>query len=196
MRLGDAGSHRSDAKMPVMFHLTIRDGIDLRLLEERHAAAAFDVVDRNRAHLREWLPWVDTTLEVADTARFIKSALHQFANNEGFAAGIWCGEEFAGTIGFHKIDWVNRKAELGYWLAEAFQGRGIMTDVCRAAARFAFREWKLHRLEIHCATGNSRSNAVAKRIGFQLEATLRESSMLHGRPVDMNIWSMLARDWR
>jgi ribosomal-protein-serine acetyltransferase len=180
-----------------MFRLIIRDDLELRLLEERHAPIVFEAVDKNRAYLREWLPWVDATVEVADTVRFIQASLAQFANNDGvFGAGIWHAGQFAGTAGFLKIDWPNRSVEMGYWLAEAFQGRGIMTDVCRALVCFAFGEWKLNRVQIRCAAGNEKSCAIAKRLGFQLEGTLREAELVNGRHLDLHVWSVLAREWR
>ena len=182
--------------MIAMFSRRIRDGVDLKLLEERHAEAAFAVVDRNRAYLREWLPWVDPTTSPEDTRAFIKTTLQQFANNEGFAAGIWCDGEYIGTIGFHKVDWLNRKVELGYWLAEAFQGRGIITDACRAMIDYAFDEWKLNRVEIHCAPANTKSCAIPRRLGFQLEGTLREGQLLNGKGVDTCVFGMLAREWK
>ena len=54
-----------------MFQCNIRDGVYLALLEERHAAAIFTVVNRDRALLRKWLPWVDLTRATADTLKFI-----------------------------------------------------------------------------------------------------------------------------
>ncbi|HMD48873.1 MAG TPA: GNAT family N-acetyltransferase, partial [Bryobacteraceae bacterium] len=96
----------------------------LRLLEERHAPEVFAAVDRERAYLRQWLPWVDLTTEVGFTANFIRISLEQFARGEGMAAGIWVDGEFAGGIGTHKVDAVNRKVEIGYWIASGFQGRG------------------------------------------------------------------------
>ena len=179
-----------------MFSRRIRDGLELKLLEERHAPLAFAAVDRNRSYLREWLPWVNATASAEDTRTFIKTTLQQFANNEGFAAGIWRDGEYVGTIGFHKVDWLNRKVELGYWLAEAFQGQGIITDACRAMLDYAFSEWKLNRVEIHCATGNAKSCAIPKRLGFQLEGTLRQAQLLNGKHVDTNIFGMLATDWK
>ena len=150
-----------------MFQRDIRDGVCLKLLEERHAPAVFAAVDRNRAHLRKWLPWVDDTTSVGYTLNFIRTSLQQFANNQGFAAGIWCGDEYAGTIGAHKINWVDRKVEIGYWLASKFQGRGIVTDACRALIDHAFEEWKLNRVEIHCAasTWTPLSTACWRAIG-------------------------------
>ncbi len=179
-----------------MFRRDIRDGVCLRLLEERHAAAIFAVVDRERAYLRKWLPWVEEATGAADTLKFIKTALAQFASNEGLTAGIWCGSEYAGAIGTHKIDWLNRKVEIGYWIASKFQGQGIVTDACRLLTTHAFQEWELNRVEIHCAPGNKRSCAIPKRLGFQLEGVLRKAQLVGGKYLDTNVYGMLARDWK
>jgi len=167
----------------------------LRLLEERHAQAAFTAVDRDRAYLREWLPWVDLTTEVDYTASFIKTSLTQFANNEGLSAGIWRGDEFIGGIGTHKIDWLNRRVEIGYWIASRFQGRGIVTAACRALIDHAFCEWDLNRVEIHCAAGNEKSCAIPKRLGFRMEGVLREAQLLNGSYRDINVYALLCREW-
>src|SRR5579871_2145540 len=178
-----------------MFEKQILDGAWIRLLEARHAPEVFAVVDRERAYLREWLPWVDATTEVEDTANFIQGSLEQFARGEGMAAGIWVGAEFAGTIGTHKIDWLNRTVEIGYWIASAFQGRGIATAASRAMIDYAFYELQLNRVNIHCAMGNVKSCAIPERLGFELEGVRRDGQLLNGRFVDLNIYAMLRRDW-
>ncbi len=66
-----------------------------------------------------------------DVIAFIRSTLEMFAAHDGFTAGIWHRERVAGVIGTHRIDWRNRRVELGYWLAREFEGRGIITDACR-----------------------------------------------------------------
>ena len=179
-----------------MFRREIRNGFYLRLLEEKHAEAIFEVVDRERAYLREWLPWVDRTGQPADTLQFIKSTREQFANNDGLTAGIWHGNEFAGTVGTHKIDWLNRKVEIGYWLASKFQGRGIVSEACRAFIDHAFEEWELNRVEIHCAPANTKSCAIPKRLGFEYEGVLRQAQFIDGRYLDTNVFAMLAADWK
>ena len=179
-----------------MLEKQIQDGICLRLLEVRHAPEIFAVVDREREYLREWLPWVDLTTEVEYTENFIRNSLEQFARGEGMAAGIWAGDEFAGGIGTHKIDWLNRKVELGYWIASGFQGRGIVTAASRALLHYAFDELQLNRVEIHCATGNQKSCAIPKRLNFQFEGVRREGQLVNGSYLDINVFAMLRRDWR
>jgi ribosomal-protein-serine acetyltransferase len=179
-----------------MFRAIVRPDLELRLLEERHAADIFALVNEDRAYLRQWLPWVDSTLTADDTLAFIRSALEQFAAGDGITAGIWHRKVFAGVIGTHKIQKLNRKVELGYWLGEASQGHGIVTDGCRAIITHLFEERDLHRVEIHCAVSNSKSAAVARRLKFQLEGTLRDGNYVGGRFHDLYVFGMLKQDWR
>ena len=179
-----------------MFRAPLRPGFELRLVEERHAPAIFAVVDQERQRLREWLPWVDATHTEEDTLAFIRSSLEQFAANNGFAAGIWSDDRYIGGIGTHKIDWLNRKAEIGYWLCRSFQGQGLMTDACRAVVGHALGELDLNRVEIHCAAANTKSAAIPRRLAFTLEGTIREGQFLNGRYTDILVFSMLRREWK
>ncbi len=178
-----------------MFRAQIRPDVELRLLEERHAETVFTVVDQDRDYLREWLPWVDATLTVDDTLSFIRSSLEQFAANNGFAAGIWKQGQYIGGLGTQKIDWINRKVEIGYWIRESFQGQGIVTDACRLLIDHVFVEWELNRVEIHCAAGNTKSRAIAERLGFSLDGTLRHAHRLHQHYQDLLIFGILRREW-
>jgi ribosomal-protein-serine acetyltransferase len=178
-----------------MFRASIRSGVELRLLEERHAAPIFSLIDRDREYLREWLPFVDATLVEDDTLSFIRFSLEQFATNGGLTAGIWCGEQVCGVLGTRRIDWINRRVELGYWLGKSFQGKGIMTDCCRAMVNHLFDELNLNRVEIQSAVGNTKSAAVAKRLGFTLEGTRRQAELVNGEYLDLLMFGMVKGDW-
>ena len=166
------------------------------LLEEHDAPAVYALIDQDREYLREWLPFIDATHAEDDTLTFIRASLEQFSTNEGFAAGLWRGEQVIGVIGTKKIDWLNRRVEVGYWIGRAFQGQGIMTDACRAVVDYLFRKLELNRVEIHCATGNSKSAAIPRRLGFTLEGTRREAELVNGKFLDLLVFSMLKREWK
>ena len=178
-----------------MFQFSINDELELRLLEERQAEELFALVDRNRAYLREWLPWLDANTSVEDSRAFIRGTLEQFARNDGFQAGIWFQGQLAGLIGYHGIQWGNRSTEIGYWLGASFQGHGFMTQACRALVNYAFRELALNRVGIHCAEGNHKSRAIPERLGFQQEGVLRQAEHLYGRYVDQVVYAVLVGDW-
>ncbi len=179
-----------------MFRAQIRENLYLQLLEERHAADVFSRIDQDRAYLREWLPWVDATETVDDTLSFIRASLEQFAANKGFVAGIWSDQRFCGVIGTHKLDLLNRKSEIGYWLGRSFQGQGIMTAACKAVTGHLLGDMDLNRVTIQCARENAKSCAVAERLGFIEEGSAREAQLLHGVFHDLRRFSMLKKDWK
>ncbi|GAC1568538.1 MAG: GNAT family protein [Ktedonobacteraceae bacterium] len=176
--------------------LPIDEDTELRLYEERHAADLARVVDENRAHLRQWLPWLDNLTSAEDSLNFIKSSLKQLASNEGFQTGIWHKDQLAGGIGYHSLDWPDQKVEIGYWLAESMQGKGLVTKATKTLVTYAFRELKLNRVEIHCAVGNMRSRAIPERLGFTQEGVIRDAEWLYDHYIDLVVYGMLSREWQ
>jgi len=177
-----------------MFSFHVREGLELGLLEEHHAADLYAAVDMNREHLRRWLPWVDVTMCTTDSQEFIRATAMEFATRAAIVTGIWWDSSLVGTIGLHKIDWMNRRAELGYWLVEQAQGQGIVTCSVKAMLHYAFHDLGLNRVEIRCAVGNGKSCAVPERIGFTFEGITRQGQWLGGEFIDLRIYSFLASD--
>lgn len=178
-----------------LFTHNLREYTELRLLEERHAEELTDLTDRDREHLRAWMPWLDSNRTVEDRRNFIRAGLRQFAENNGFQAGIWYKDRLAGVVGHHGIDRANRSTSLGYWLGEPFEGRGIMTDACRALVNHAFGELGLNRVVIACATVNKKSCAIPERLGFRREGVHRQAEWLYDHFVDHAVYAVLAREW-
>lgn len=176
-----------------MFKLTIDDDLELRLHEERHGDELYALIERNRAHLLEWMVWADEGRE--DVANFVKSALQDFATGESYQVGIWYQGKMAGSIGLQARNRMFNKMEMGYWISEDLQGNGLVTRSCRALLDFAFDEIKLNRLEIHVAVGNDRSAAIPERLGFTQEGVLRGMGWRAGKHVDLIIYGMLASEW-
>ena len=178
---------------PIRFK--IDDEVWLKGLEEKDAIPIFALVQANRQHLRKWLPWVDATQTVDDEAAFIRNVRMQQEGNGSFTCGIWYRGLVAGTIGYHMIDWMTRKVEIGYWLGAQFQGRGLITRTCAELLRYAFDELHLNKVEIRCATGNTKSCAIPERLGFTREGVIRQSEWLYDHYEDLVLYGMLAREW-
>ena len=183
-----------DTPMP-LHHFGVDQELELHIFHEKDAATLFAITDQNRTYLRPWLSWVDRTQGVEDSLAFIRDNLLRYAENRGFSCGIWYLGQLVGTIGYHDIDWSDRKVEIGYWLIEAMQGKGIMTRVCRSMVLYAFETLRLNKIEIHCATGNTRSCAIPQRLGFTLEGVIRQGEWLYDHFVDLNVYGILASEW-
>lgn len=178
-----------------MFYFKLDDSSELRLFEEYHARDLFLVVDSNRSHLRQWLPWVDMTRRIEDSLDFIRTGRKQYADNLGFHAGIWVEGELAGVIGLHRINWANRRTGIGYWLAEGYQGRGLVTRACRVVLDYIFYDLGLNRAEIHCGADNIKSQAIPERLGFTREGMVRQAEWVNDHFVDHVAFGLLASEW-
>ena len=179
-----------------MFCHRIDDELELGLLEPRHAAALYRLVEENRAYLGRWLSWVADTRTPEAVEAFIQRGLEQFARGDGFQAGIWYRGELVGTTGLHHLDRHAGSTELGYWLAEALQGRGVMTRVVRGLCRLLFGQYGVKRLEIRCQPANTRSCAIPERLGFSREGVLRQVEVVDGERVDHVVYGLLGEEWR
>lgn len=178
------------------FAYRVGDDIELRPFQMHHAETLFVLVDNIRDYLRRWLPWVDSTLNVTDEENFIRMSLDQYARSDGVAMGLWYQGELAGSIGFHYWNYANRSTEIGYWLAPNHTGKGIMTRAVRAMTDYAIYSLGLNRVIIRCALENHASCAIPKRLGFKHEGIERAGQWLYDHYVDLNIYTVLARDWK
>jgi ribosomal-protein-serine acetyltransferase len=178
-----------------MFTYSFAEGVELRLLEHHHAEELFALIDGNRAFLRQWLPEWDVQKSLDDCKALVKSSLEQLAANAGFTLGIWSKGHLAGVIGAGRFDWENRSTNLGYWLGESYQGRGLATGACRAVIDYLFSELKLQRIEVRCAADNPKSCAIPKRLGFTKEGVLRQAQAFDDRFLDIEVYGLLAEDW-
>lgn len=182
-----------------MWGIALGDGLRLGLLERHHAEGLFALTDRNRDHLRPWLPWVDRVHTVADSLAFIEKGLERFARGTGYELGIWEQEELVGAVGVRRI----RSPEdpmadtaIGYWLDAGHQGRGIMTRAVAAVLNDLFQNRKLHRVEIRVDPENRRSRAIPERLGFRIEGILREAARYRDRWGDLIVYAILDREWQ
>jgi ribosomal-protein-serine acetyltransferase len=187
---------RHDAGARKAMTIPAGEGIELRPVTLSDAPVLYAAIDRNRARLREWLPWLHPLYGMADVTAFLKDRILENTARTSLTTCIWAGEELCGSIGLHLINARNRSTSIGYWLDTAHEGRGIMTRACRALTSEGFRGYSLHRIEIRCATGNTKSAAIPQRLRFREEGVLREAEWLYDHWVDLRVFSMLADDWR
>lgn len=168
----------------------------LRPLRETDAAELHALTERDRAYLREWLPWVDAVTSQSDTLAFLEVVVARREAGLGPQFAILRRGAIGGVVGFRTLDHFNGVGEIGYWLAKPLQGQGIMTNCCRFVVRYGFLTLDLQRIEIAAAAGNRRSRAVPERLGFKLEGILRSRENLNGTYVDHAMYSLLRRELR
>jgi ribosomal-protein-serine acetyltransferase len=179
-----------------MLELTVNDTTSLRQLQPGHAPALFQLINASRKTLRKFLPWVDYNTTEEHSLRFIELMLRKADEQDAVAFGIWHTGELCGVIDLHGWDHALQKAEIGYWIVESQQGKGLAINSCKALISYAFAALRLNKVEVRFVLQNDKSAQIPIKLGFAKEGVLRQSAKLHGQYVDMVVMGMLRKDWK
>lgn len=99
--------------------------------------------------------------------------------------------ELAGGIGIHPKDDIMRlNAELGYWIAEEFWGKGIATIAIQKMVNYAFSNFNINRIYARPFGSNKASSRVLEKCGFTLEATIKQNIIKNGIIEDELIYAI------
>ncbi len=143
-----------------------------------------------------WLPWARPGHDRNETRRYLRGARQLRAERRAFEFVIEDAKqgELLGMMSLHRIDWARRTAGLGYWLRRSRRGEGNVTEAGQALIEHAFRDLRLHRLELHVAPENHVSHRVAAKLGFRHEGLARDSEWINSRYRDHVQYSLLDSD--
>ena len=139
-------------------------------------------------NLRDGLPYPYTE---KDGKEFISTMLA--ANeNDTFAFAITVNGKVIGSIGaFRQTNIHNKTAELGYYIAEEYWGKGIMTEAVKQLCDYVFSHTDIIRIYAEPFSYNIGSCRVLEKAGFQYEGTLRSNALKNGNVLDMKMYSKL-----
>lgn len=128
----------------------------------------------------------------ADADRFlevVRSETNQHGQPSHFA--IRDAEDgLVGCCGFNDVV-PGHRAEIGYWLARPFWGRGIMTAVVAAARDYALAQWRLVRISAYVFDLNAASARVLEKNGFACEGVHRKQFLKDGRFLDAKVYAFV-----
>jgi ribosomal-protein-alanine N-acetyltransferase len=101
-----------------------------------------------------------------------------------------------GNVGIRKRDVKSYQAELGYELDPREWNNGYATEATLAMLKFAFEQWRVHRVSARVIVNNHNSVRVLEKLGLRQEGHLREDEFFKGRFWDTLIYGMLEDEWR
>lgn len=173
-----------------MFYRQIDSEVKLALVHKSFAPRYAELAKDNFIYLQEWLAWPPHCKNKHDFEEFVQRSLIDYANGKSMVCGIFYQDELVGNVSFNSINNELKKAEIGYWLAQQYQGKGIMTRVCEALIDIAFKELNMLKVQISAAKGNIPSRRVCERLGMTLEGVITQEENLGGRIVDHAIYGL------
>ena len=142
-------------------------------------------------NLRDGLPYPYTE---QDGKEFI-SAMLAANENDTFAFAITVNGKVIGSIGAFRQGNIHRQtAELGYYIAEEYWGKGIMTEAVKQLCDYVFSNTDIIRIYAEPFSYNIGSCRVLEKAGFQYEGTLRSNALKNGNVFDMKMYSKLKTD--
>jgi RimJ/RimL family protein N-acetyltransferase len=179
----------------IVFSLQLKENARLEPLEPWQAEEFAAHLDRAREHIR---PWVSAAF-VGEGVEGARATLRRYAERQaadsGRIFGIRLDGVLVGGVLFVDFDAARGSCEIGCWLEPSAVGHGLVTRACAALLDWAFTTRGLHRAQWRCRADNTRSSAVAERLGMVREGVLREHWPYEGTRYDKEIWAILARDW-
>ena len=170
----------------------------LRRWRDEDAQVLYDAVIESREHIRPWMPWADTYQTVDDAIEFIRRQSGQSALDDEVVIGIFARDDHTplGGSGFHVHNLAIPSFEIGYWLRQSAEGHGYMSEAVRTITRFLFDDMGAQRVMIRCDARNVRSKAVAERLGFPFEGTMRHDTLdPTGTIRDSLVYAMIPDDY-
>lgn len=176
-------------------NISVREGVHLSGIQQTDKPALLEHLDSKDVYNStlniphpyteadaDW--WIHKRIE--HTKRIGQEVSFAIRDDEAKLIGIVSADSFEpGT---------SHRAEIGYWLARACWGKGIMTDAVRAYVRYAFDELQLLRLTAHVFEFNVGSARVLEKNGFKLEGRLRKHIRKDGQLLDGRFYGLLKEE--
>ena len=139
-------------------------------------------------NLRDGIPWPYTQKDAED---FI-AAMLAADKTKTFAFAITADEEVIGSIGVFRGENIHcRTAEMGYYLGEAYWGKGFGTSAVRQICAYVFENTDIIRIFAEPFAFNTASCRVLEKAGFQMEGILRSNAVKNGAVQDMKMYALV-----
>lgn len=171
-----------------------------RVVLRRHcasdAADLFAALEASRERLALWLRFPDPLQTVEATRDWLIRREARWLLREALSFAIRHGEteDYLGNVDLHSIDWERRSFALGYWLRDGAEGQGFMSEAVGLVTDYAFTSLNAHKVALRCDARNTRSAALAERLGFVCEARLRGEARTTDGAVADELQYALTRD--
>lgn len=141
-------------------------------------------------NLRDGLPYPYTEQDAEDYINAMLAADPQ----DTFVYAVCVENRAVGSVGAFRQGNIHRcTAELGYYLAEEYWGRGIMTDAVRQLCQKLFAETDILRIFAEPFACNIGSRRVLEKADFQLEGILKSNAAKNGQVLDMAMYALLKK---
>ncbi|MGQ4006149.1 GNAT family N-acetyltransferase [Francisellaceae bacterium CB300] len=173
-----------------MFEIAVNNEIKLKLINEFFAKEYATIVEENCEYLARWLAWPSFCKTEEDFKAFFKKSLHDYADSKSMVCAIFYRGNIVGNISFNSINYELKVVEIGYWIADKFQGKGIITNSCSFLIDYAFTILRIQKVQISVAEENIASRAVCERLGLKLEGIITNKEKVRNKILNHAVYGI------
>lgn len=168
-------------------------GLLLRPFEDRDAENFAAAARESAASVGRWMSWCHPAFSERDALNWFQLCRAGLASGSSHEFGIFSqtSNEFLGGAGLNAINPQHLFCNLGYWVRQSAQRRGVASRTVSALLPYAFNQLGLQRVEIVVALGNAPSEGVARKCGAQLEGIARNRLQIGGQAVPATVFAIL-----
>lgn len=172
--------------------MELSDGVvHLRKPGPDDAEAIAAAVQSSLGHLHDFMQWATPDYDVVAARQWIDGEIdpggHPFLVFDNH-------DQLIGSAGISRVDRINDRGDIGYWLRQDSTGQGYATRTANLLLDYAIEHVGLHRVEICMSVENAPSRAVAERTSARYEGVLRGRLKYNGRYHDAHMYALLAGD--
>jgi RimJ/RimL family protein N-acetyltransferase len=130
--------------------------------------------------------------------KFIKKTQQEMRKKKAYEFGIELRKtkESIGTINLVSINYKNKNAEMGIWLAKKYWGQGLAREALNLIIQFGFKNLELKRIQARVLHKNNQTQELLKKVGFKLEGRLRRKTHFKNKWYDDLIYGILREEYR
>ena len=153
-------------------------------LQPDQADKLFELTDKNRDYLGEFLPWPPFVNVVEDSRKHIEETLEKRAQDVAYTYGIEYEGEIVGDISLRNLNDTEKTPEIGYWISPNFAGKGLTTKSVQALTDLGLSSLGLGKIVIRANPDNGASNKVAEKAGYTQVGTEIDNDE------PLNVWAI------
>jgi RimJ/RimL family protein N-acetyltransferase len=155
---------------------------------------------KNKEHLQRYEPHnaVITIQSVEDAEVVMRDMALDFAARNCFFMGAFDKQtgEFVAQLYIGAVSWALPEFQIGYFVEQAHQGQGYVTEAVQAALKFIFEHLSAQRASLQCSDTNERSYRVAERCGMLREGHFRQNKYLSDGVFEGTLYyGLLRSEW-
>ena len=173
--------------------------VELRPVRMSDARAWREIRVRNASWLRSWEPTNPETplyrSSLGPYMAMVRAMRREARQGQAVPWVVTYDGVFVGQVTVGSITWGSaRSGQVGYWIDEAYAGRGIIPTTLAMAVDHCFGVIGLHRLEASIRPENHASRRVVEKLGFREEGIRVRQLHINGSWRDHVCYALTAEE--